>query len=219
VPVYAAAALLLLALVRYFPVQDWLRQALDWVRTLGPWGPVVFAAIYVVATVLLIPGSVLTLGAGAVFGLGHGLVVVSLASTTGATLAFLIGRHLARDVVARRIEGNDRFTAIDQAVAIEGWKIVLLTRLSPAFPFNLLNYAFGLTRVKLGHYVLASWIGMLPATALYVYLGSLAQAATAERTRSPGEWALYGVGLGATLAVTVLVTRIARRALNRKLSP
>jgi uncharacterized membrane protein YdjX (TVP38/TMEM64 family) len=215
--IYLGAVLGLLAAARYFRVQDLLKQALDWVGTLGPWGPAIFAGIYVVSTVLLIPGSVLTLGAGAVFGLGRGLVLVSVASTVAATAAFLIGRYLAREVVARKIEGNERFGAIDRAVAAEGWKIVLLTRLSPAFPFTLLNYAFGLTRVKLGHYVLASWVGMLPGTVMYVYLGSLAQAATVERVRTPGEWALYGVGLLATITVTVLVTRIARRALNRKI--
>jgi len=214
---YLGTVIVLLAAARYFRVQDFLKQALDWVGTLGPWGPAIFAGIYVVSTVLLIPGSVLTLGAGAVFGLGRGLVLVSAASTIAATVAFLIGRYLARDVVARKIEGNERFGAIDRAVAAEGWKIVLLTRLSPAFPFTLLNYAFGLTQVKLGHYVLASWVGMLPGTVMYVYLGSLAQAATVERVRTPGEWALYGVGLLATITVTVLVTRIARRALNRKM--
>ena len=214
---YLGTVIVLLAAARYFRVQDFLKQALDWVGTLGPWGPAIFAGIYVVSTVLLIPGSVLTLGAGAVFGLGRGLVLVSAASTIAATVAFLIGRYLARDVVARKIEGNERFGAIDRAVAAEGWKIVLLTRLSPAFPFTLLNYAFGLTQVKLSHYVLASWVGMLPGTVMYVYLGSLAQAATVDRVRTPGEWALYGVGLLATITVTVLVTRIARRALNRKI--
>jgi uncharacterized membrane protein YdjX (TVP38/TMEM64 family) len=93
-----------------------------------------------------------------------------------------------------------------------------LTRLSPVFPFTLLNYAFGLTRVKLSHYVLASWIGMMPGTVMYVYLGSLAKAATGERTRTTGEWALYGVGLLATVAVTIFVTRIAKQALAKKIA-
>jgi uncharacterized membrane protein YdjX (TVP38/TMEM64 family) len=215
---YAVVAAALLVATRYFNVQDLLKQALAWVGGLGLWGVVLFIAIYVVATVFFVPGSVLTLGAGAVFGVLWGSVYVSIAATLGATCAFLVGRYLARDAIARKIEGNERFAAIDRAVANDGWKIVGLTRLSPVFPFTLLNYAFGLTRVKLSHYVLASWIGMMPGTVMYVYLGSLAKAASGERTRTAGEWALYGVGLLATVVVTVFVTRIARQALTKRIA-
>lgn len=208
----------LVAVARYFHVQDLLKQTLDWIGELGSWGAILFIAIYVVATVLFIPGSVLTLGAGAVFGVAWGSVYVSVGSTLGATGAFLAGRYLARDAIARKIEGNARFAAIDKAVANEGWKIVGLTRLSPVFPFTLLNYAFGLTQVSLRDYVLASWIGMMPGTVMYVYLGSLAKAASGERTRTPGEWALYGVGLLATIVVTVFVTRIAKQALSKRIT-
>jgi uncharacterized membrane protein YdjX (TVP38/TMEM64 family) len=171
-----------------------------------------------VATVLFIPGSVLTLGAGALFGVVLGSVCVSISATLGATAAFLVGRYLARDAIARRIGRHEKFAAIDRAVADEGWKIVLLTRLSPVFPFTLLNYAFGLTRVKLGHYVLASWIGMMPGTVMYVYLGSLVNLSAGHRQRTTGEWVLYGVGLLATVVVTVFVTRLARKALAKKIS-
>ena len=215
---YLGAAVALIFAARYFHVQDLLKQALAWVGQLGPWGVVLFIAIYVVATVLFIPGSVLTLGAGAVFGVAWGSVYVSIASTLGATGAFLVGRYLARDAISRKIAGNARFAAIDRAVANEGWKIVGLARLSPVFPFTLLNYAFGLTQVSLRDYVLASWIGMMPGTVMYVYLGSLAQAASGERTRTPGEWALYGVGLLATVIVTVFVTRIAKQALAKRIT-
>lgn len=215
---YLVVAVALFFAAKYLHVQDLLKQALDWVAKLGPWGPVIFTGIYVVSAVLLIPGSVLTLGAGAVFGLVRGTLIVSLASTLAATCAFLIGRYLARDAVARKIAGNEKFAAVDRAVAAQGWKIVLLTRLSPVFPFTLLNYAFGLTQVKLHHYALASWIGMLPGTAMYVYIGSLAHVGSGQRTRTPGEWALYGVGLLATVAVTIFVTRIARKALARNIS-
>lgn len=215
---YPAIAIILFVVAKEFHVQDRLKQALDWVGQLGPWGAIIFIAIYVVATVLFIPGSALTLGAGAIFGVAWGSVYVSIGSTLGATAAFLVGRYLARNAIARKIEGNERFAAIDKAVANEGWKIVGLTRLSPVFPFTLLNYAFGLTRVKLSHYVLASWIGMMPGTVMYVYLGSLAKAATGERTRTTGEWVLYGVGLLATVVVTVFVTRIAKRALAEKIA-
>ena len=194
-----------------------MKAALDWIGKLGPWGPVIFVGLYVVATVLFVPGSVLTLGAGAVFGVALGSVCVSISATLGATAAFLVGRYLARDAIARKIEKNEKFATIDRAVADEGWKIVLLTRLSPVFPFTLLNYAFGLTRVKLSHYVLASWIGMIPGTVMYVYLGSLVNVGAGHRQRTTGEWVLYGVGLLATVTVTVFVTRLARKALAKKI--
>ena len=214
---WAAVAVAVLVAMRLLPVQDTLRQALEWLRSLGAWGPVLFVAVYALATVLLVPGSVLTLGAGAVYGVVYGSLIVSLASTLGATAAFLVSRHLARDAVARRVSTNPRFAALDQAVADQGWRIVVLTRLSPLFPFTFLNYAFGLTRVTLREYVLASWLGMMPGTVLYVYLGSLAEAAGSTRQRTPAEWAFYGGGLLATIAVTVIVTRLARRSLAQKL--
>lgn len=179
-------------------------------------------ALYVLATVLFLPGWILTLGAGAVFGVIKGSILVSIGATLGATAAFLIGRHLARGWVASKTAGNPRFEAIDAAVAREGWKIVGLTRLSPAFPFNLLNYAFGLTRVSLRDYVLASWIGMMPGTVMYVYLGSLAgdlaTLGSGRASRTPAEWGLYVVGLLATVGVTVYVTRIARAALDKRIT-
>jgi uncharacterized membrane protein YdjX (TVP38/TMEM64 family) len=182
---------------------------------------VLFALLYVLATVLFLPGSILTLGAGAVYGVVQGAILVSLSATLGATAAFLVGRHFARKWVVKQIEGNAAFQAIDEAVAEEGWKIVGLTRLSPIFPFNLLNYAFGVTRVRLRDYVVASWIGMMPGTLMYVYLGSLAGSlvtlGAGQRVRTPAEWALYVVGLLATAAVTVVVTRIARAALRRRI--
>jgi len=214
---FATAGVALVLALKYFHVQDLLKSALDWIGKLGPWGPVIFVGLYVVATVLFVPGSVLTLGAGAVFGVALGSVCVSISATLGATAAFLVGRYLARDAIARKIEKNEKFATIDRAVADEGWKIVFLTRLSPVFPFTLLNYAFGLTRVKLSHYVLASWLGMIPGTVMYVYLGSLVNVGAGHRQRTTGEWVLYGVGLLATVIVTVFVTRLARSALARKI--
>lgn len=209
-------------LSRFVDVQQAFRQALTWISDLGAMGPLVFVLFYIMACVLLLPGSILTLGAGAVFGVIKGTLIVSIASTAGATCAFLVGRYLARDWVGAHIAGNDRFKAIDEAVGAEGWKVVGLTRLSPIFPFNLLNYAFGLTRVRLQDYVLASWIGMLPGTVLYVYIGSLAGdlavLGSAERSRGIAEWVLYGVGLLATLGVTFFVTRLAKRALHERIA-
>jgi len=219
----ALGALVVLAVVAAGRALDGpalLGEALHRIRDLGPWGPALFVALYVAATVLLVPGVVLTLGAGAVFGVVTGAITVSIGATLGATAAFLVGRHLARDAVARRLGAYPGFAAIDAAVAREGWKIVGLTRLSPAFPFVLLNYAFGLTRVPLRDYVLASWIGMLPGILAYVYLGSLAGSlatlGAGGRARTPVEWGLSLVGLLATLAVTIHVTRLARGALRRR---
>ena len=214
---YATAGVAIVLAVKFFHVQDLLKSALDWIGSLGLWGPVIFVGLYVVATVLFVPGTVPTLGAGAVFGVALGSVSVSISATLGATAAFLVGRYLARDAIARKIEKIEKFATIDRAVADEGWKIVLLTRLSPVFPFTLLNYAFGLTRVKLSHYVLASWLGMIPGTVMYVYIGSLVNVGAAHRQRTTGEWILDGIGLLATVTVTVFVTRLARRTLAKKI--
>lgn len=215
--IYLVIVVLVVLAARYLPAQAWLKNTLDRVAGLGLIGIVLFIALYVVATVLFIPGAVLTLGAGAIYGVLWGSVYVSMASTLGATCAFLIGRHLARETITRKIGANKAFAAIDKAVAIGGWKIVGLTRLSPLFPFTFLNYAFGLTRISLRDYVIASWIGMMPGTVLYVYLGSLAQVASGLSARTIWQWALYGVGLVATVAVTVLITRMARRELQKNI--
>jgi uncharacterized membrane protein YdjX (TVP38/TMEM64 family) len=211
----------LVIVTRFVDLQQIFRNTLSWISDLGAIAPMVFTLVYVLACVFLLPGSILTLGAGVVFGVIKGSVFVSLASTLGATCAFLVGRYLARNWVQTKITGNQRFKAIDEAVAAEGWKIVGLTRLSPIFPFNLLNYAFGLTQVPFRHYVVASWIGMMPGTVMYVYIGSLAgdlaSLGSAERSRTTGEWILYGVGLAATVAVTVFVTRIAKKALDTRI--
>ncbi len=221
--VLALLAVVSLLVITYFlDIQELFQVALAWISDLGPWGPVFFIVLYILATVLFLPGLIPTMAAGLLFGVLQGTLLVSISSISGATLAFLIGRYLARDWVAGKIQGNSKFEAIDVAVAQEGWKIVGLTRLSPVFPFNLLNYTFGLTQVSLKDYFLASWIGMLPGTLMYVYIGSLAgdlaTLGSGERSRTPAEWALYGVGLMATVVLTLYITRIAQRALNRKVT-
>lgn len=206
----------LVAALMYLDVASLFREGLSRVDELGPMGPLLLVVFYVVGAVCLVPGSILAVSTGAVLGLPWALVYASVASTLGAVAAFLVGRHLARDWVGRRIEGNATFAAIDGAVEREGWRIVLLTRLSPVFPYNILNYAFGLTGVKLRHYVIASWIGMIPSTLAWVYLGSLAHAGVEAARRTPAEWALYGLGLVATVAVVLAIMRIARNALVRR---
>lgn len=216
-------AVALIAATKFFNFQGILKNALESIASLGPWGPAAFILIYIVATVLFIPGSLLTLGSGVLFGVVGGSVCVSIGSVLGATCAFLTGRYLTRDWVSKQIESNQKFKAIDSAVASEGWKIVLLTRLSPIFPFNLLNYAFGVTQVSLKDYFLASWIGMIPGTVMYVYIGSLAGSLAAlgsqGRSRTAAEWTLYGIGLLATIALTVYATRFAKKALEEKIYP
>lgn len=192
-----------------------LQAALEWMLGLGWRGYVIFVALYVAACIFFVPGFILTLGAGALFGPVIGSMLASTAATLGATAAFLVGRYLARDWVAQRIAGHAAFRSIDRAVADEGWKIVGLMRLSHVFPFNLLNYALGLTHVSLRDYILASFIGMMPAIVTYVYIGSLAGAAAAVHERTTLEWVLYGLGLVAAVIVTIVITRIAPRALSQ----
>lgn len=213
----AAVAIAVLA-VRLLPAASWLEGSVEWVSSLGLRGIAVLILIYIVAAVLFVPGSILTLAAGAMFGLFWGTVAASLGATLGAGAAFLAGRYLARERVARWAEANPRFAAIDAAVNGEGGRIVLLTRPSPIFPYNLLNYLFGLTGVGFWRHLLASWAGMLPATILYVYLGfagrAAAQAASGGLQGGGGKATLWGVGLGATALLTYQLTRLARRSLG-----
>lgn len=195
-----------------------LRDALQWIDSLGSGGAIAFIALYIIATVAFLPGSILTLGSGVVFGVVWGSVYVFIGATLGATSAFVVGRYLARGWVANKIAGNKKFAAIDQAVGREGLKIVLLTRLSPIFPFNLLNYAFGITGVSLRDYFIGS-VGMIPGTIMYVYIGSLAGnlariGTEAQPTNSTVQWIIRILGLIATVAVTVFVTRVAQKALD-----
>lgn len=191
-----------------------------WIDGLGFWAPAIFVAAYAGSVVALVPGSILTLAAGAIFGLVKGTLFTFVAATLGAMGAFLVARHLARGVVERRIARSPRFTAIDRAVGGQGLKIVFLLRLSPVFPFSLLNYALGLTRVGFRDYALAS-IGMIPGTLLYVYYGKLigdvaALAGGVAVERDAAYWAVLILGLLATVAVTAVVTRAARRALREE---
>lgn len=203
-----------------FNPQEWLRNALEWIDSLGAVGAIAFILLYIIATVAFLPGSILTLGAGVVFGVVMGSVYVFIGATLGATAAFLVGRYLARGWVARKIEGNQKFQAVDRAVGREGLKIVLLTRLSPIFPFNLLNYAYGITGVSVKDYIIGS-VGMIPGTIMYVYLGSLAGSlATLGTKAQPAnptiQWTIRIIGFIATVAVTLYITKIARKALEEE---
>lgn len=208
--------------VKHFNVQEILHNSLTEIKSLGWLAPIGFIFIYNLATLLFIPGSLLTLKGGCLFGVFWGSIYVLIAAILGATGAFLLGRYLSRDWVERQIATHPKFKAIDQAVKQEGWKIVLLTRLCPLFPFNLLNYAFGVTQVSLKDYVLGSF-GMIPATVMYVYIGSIAtdlatfdmsnQSTTKEAQIA--QWVIRGIGLIATVGVTVYVTQIAKKSLEK----
>ncbi len=222
----ALGALLLGALLltlAFLPVDRLFQEIAGRMVAAGPWGIAGYAVFYIVCTVAMLPGSVLTLLGGLVYGPLWGLLLVSPVSVAAATLSFVIGRFLARDAVTRLVKDHPRFSALDQAVARDGFRVVLLLRLSPLFPFNLLNYGLGLTRIRLRDYVLASWLGMLPGTFLYVYLGSMIRnladvfSGGAPESGWGGKLLLYG-GLVATAAVVVMVTRSTRKLLEERLS-
>jgi uncharacterized membrane protein YdjX (TVP38/TMEM64 family) len=192
------------------PVREWLDALRGWIVGLGLRGVVVFAVIYILGAVVLAPEALLTILAGFAYGF-WGLPIVLVAATIGAGAAFLIARYLARDRVRAAMAQRRDLAAIDRAVAEEGWKIVGLLRLSPLVPFNLQNYLFGATGIPFLHFVAATFFGIIPGTALYTYLGVLGGAAGQT---GPVKWALFGLGLVATVAVAVLIARTAKRKLR-----
>jgi uncharacterized membrane protein YdjX (TVP38/TMEM64 family) len=201
-------------------LQEFLQNALQWINSLGAIGGIVFIGIYIIATLAFLPASILTLGAGVIFSITWGSLYVFIGATLGATAAFLIGRYLAKGWVKEKISSYKKFATIDQAVSKKGLKIVLLMRLSPLFPFNLLNYALGITSVSFSDYFLGS-VGMIPGTIMYVYLGSLAgDIALISSKNQPSNmilhWVIQLIGFIATIAVTVYVTKIAKKALEEE---
>lgn len=221
--ILAAVVAGIAAALYFFPLSRWALALVEYIRDAGATGVAVYAVAYVIAAVLFLPGSILTLGAGFAYGPLWGTVLVSPVSVVASTVTFLLGRFLARSWIQRKVESQPRFAAVDAAIGENGFKIVFLLRLSPIFPYNLLNYALGITRVRLLDYILASWLGMLPGTFLYVYLGSLVTSASrllseqAPQAESAWTQVLYWGGLVATVLVVVIVTRTARRALARAL--
>ena len=215
--ILAGAAIVLILAAVLFPLRDWTAALLAWVAGRGAWAAVLLVLAWVPAALLLVPGSILTLGTGFLLGLGWGMPVVSAGSTLGATAVFLVGRRLGRDWVRSRIGGLNALRGVDRALEREGLKVVLLLRLSPLIPYNALNYALSLTGVGLRDFVLGSWIGMLPGTLLYVWLGAGARSLAAVVSGTyerPAAWLLlFGAGLVATAVAVAIVTRAARRAL------
>ena len=212
------AIVVALSVLAYFlPVKDWLRIFVAWVHGLGPWGVVIFILAYALATILFLPGWIFTVSAGLIYGIVAGTAVALSGALLGASLAFLIARYLLRKNVEAFAGKSPRFKAIDQAVGKEGWKIIGLLRLSPLIPFNFSNYFYGITSVGFGSYLLVSAICMIPGTLLYAYLGAIGKAGVSGDASSQSVWkyVLLGVGLLATIAVTILVSGIARNALKK----
>ncbi len=206
---------ILLVLGHVFGLGERLGALRDWIKALGAWGPVVFVLLYAAAAVVAIPGSILTVAAGALFGSVLGVIVVSLASTLGASLAFLVARYFARDAITRWLSANERFRRIDQLTAGRGAIIVGLTRLVPLFPYDLLNYGFGLTSIPFRTYVFWSWLCMLPGTVLYV---AGADAVFTGISRGEVSWELIAAIAVAGAVVTFLI-RYARHRLSEGGSP
>jgi pyruvate/2-oxoglutarate dehydrogenase complex dihydrolipoamide dehydrogenase (E3) component/uncharacterized membrane protein YdjX (TVP38/TMEM64 family) len=201
----------------FLPVRQWFMLFEGYVQSLGAIGPAVVVIAYVLCTVLFVPGSAITIGSGTIFGLSTGLIVVVLGANLGALCSFLLARGFLREKVAGWAASSAKFRSLDLAIGKQGFKMVLLTRLSPVFPFVLLNYFLGLTAVRTPSYVLANLIGMLPATFLFVYIGAAARDAIAgQMDASAGfyQQILKYVGLLATVAVVIVVTKIARKALR-----
>lgn len=203
-----------------FNAPGYLQQALTWVDSLGFWGPAVFVGLYIAVCVFVIPGSILTLGAGAVFGVVRGALYTQIGATFGAMIAFLLGRTLMRDWVSKRVAGSPRLEAIDKAVGQEGGRLVFLLRLSPLVPFSISNYVYGLTNINLRHYFFATAAGMFPGVLLYSYIGSVirrvAELGAGGSGTTTAEWVLYIVGLLATVIATLRVTQVARQALAER---
>lgn len=214
----AAAAVIALVTLLGRGAAGYVPTFAGWVERQGSWGPVLFVVGYALATVAFLPGSILTIAAGAIFGLVRGTALAFGGALLGAASAFLVARYLARPAIERRFQADPRVRSIDRAVEERGLRLVFLLRLSPVLPFNALNYVLGITRVRLRDYLLGS-LGMLPGTLLYVWTGKLAgdvaaAAGGAAPPRGAAYWATLGVGLAATVAVTVMVTRMARTALK-----
>jgi uncharacterized membrane protein YdjX (TVP38/TMEM64 family) len=219
----AVGVVFVLALI-FLPLKQWAGEFIDWVHGFGSVGAVIYGLAYALGTVLLIPGTALTGGAGLLYGTVIGTLIVSPASVVGATLSFIIARYFGRAWVEARLRKHPKFAAIDQAVSKSGFKVVLLLRLEPVFiPFALLNYGLGLTSIRLRDYVLASWLGMLPATILYVYLGSavhkIGDLLDGKLPQSGVLGAvLFWSGLATAVILVFILGRIARNALHRELN-
>lgn len=212
----ALVALAGVALLYHFlPIREWLEAFKHYVATLGPLGWILYVLTYAVCCVLFIPASILTLSAGAIFGVVKGSLIVICGATLGACLSFLLARTVMRKRIESMTASNAKFRALDQAITAEGWKIVVLVRCSVVFPFTYINYAFGLTGIAFVPYAIATFFGIIPTTVAFVYLGDLAgSAATATKAQTTA-LVIKIVGGLIALGVSIFVTRLATKAIKR----
>ncbi len=201
-----------IALITVFFPKSWFVALKNWLRTLGIWAIPMFIGVYVGVTLLALPNALLMLGAGTLFGFSKGLLYVSIADTLGAVACFIVGKTIARKRIQRWISRRPHWQEFDHAIARKGWKIVLLTRLSPILPSSVLNYGFSCTKIQFTQYVLFSWLGMLPVIAFYVYLGAFGSALF-QKQQGPQWLILQGLGLAVTIATAFYTTRLAKRAI------
>ena len=194
-------------------VSPWLPAFSEWVHTLGVWAPIAFFIAYVLAVVLMMPAFLLTMAGGAVFGVVTGSLLVMAGALTGGTLAFLIGRHFAREFVAVRVAKNEMLSAIDRVIGEDGMKLVFLLRLSPAVPFVLSNYALGITRVRFRDFVVGT-LGLAPIVVMYSAFGSVSGAGNGPDGRPPVPPAILIAGIVATVLLGLLLARIVQRAVR-----
>ncbi len=202
----------------FLPVAQYYKQLLEWIGRLGLWGPVILVLVYVVVSLAFLPSSALTPGAGFLLGAIWGAVLASLGVTLGATAAFLLARGLLRGRIEHRLASHPKFRRLDRAVAARGFQIVLLARLCSFFPHDLTSYALGLTDISLGRYVLATWLGRLPGTVMFAYLGStarsLAEVAVGKAAFGAAHQVFLTLGVAAMAAMVILVASVARKALR-----
>lgn len=205
------------------PFSDWVTATVDWAQLHPIAGPVIYVLCFVAATVLMVPGSGLIMIAGFLFGLAPGILFAAIGSTAGAQCAFLASRMGARRWVERKISGNQRLEAIEKGLHEEAFLIVVLTRLSLIIPFAVLNYGYGATSVKPGTHLTATAVGLLPAVALYVYLGTLARDLgdifSGQVTPSNLGYLIAVAGITGIIVLTWVIHRTASRALERHLPP
>lgn len=204
------------------PIEQMLKDFLLWVENdLGAWGPLVLSIAYIPLTVLAVPASILTLGGGYLYGMVVGFIADSLGSTLGATAAFLLGRTIGRPYVLSKVKDYPKFRAVVIAVQRSGFKIVLMLRLVPLLPYNMLNYLLSVTPVPLGQYMLASWLGMMPMTMALVYAGTtlkdLSDITHGWHEFSPSRWIFLMTSLLVSVLLIISVTRVAKNALEKAL--
>lgn len=206
--------ILLASSVAFLPLQDWIARLESWLQSLGFWAFPAFSAVYVLVTSVGIPNVILIAIAGTLFGFLPGMISASIADTLGTAVCYGLGRTIARDRVRRLMTKYPQFANLDRAIEQQGWKIVLCCRLSPILPSNLLNYGFSCTRINFWHYLLFTWLGMLPVIGLYIYVGAFGMNLL-HTPRNPGALILQAVGLVATIVLAVYTTRFAKSVLSQ----